>query len=177
VILAWEAKTEFDRARPTAYVNDEASGYSGTLMSFDGMGYGSIQASQWDAMVRVMPHSEYPSGSGCICTVVKEYLDKYVMVEHGVSAFKTQWDIAPNVTLTFQNMDTLRNMCGESRIDGGMHFTPAVADSYKLCGGIGEKAYTNYVQTLLGGAAKFRDAFTNPVAYSAPTTNMFTIPP
>lgn len=66
VILAWEAKTRYNRARPTQLVNDGNSGFSNTIHSWDGVGYGPIAAAQWDAMIRVMPHAEYPSGSGCI---------------------------------------------------------------------------------------------------------------
>ena len=53
VILAWEAKTRYTRARPTQLVNDGNSGFSNTINSWDCVGYGPIVASQWDAMIRV----------------------------------------------------------------------------------------------------------------------------
>ena len=59
-----------------------------------------------------------------------------------------------------------------------MHFEPAVDDSYTLCDTIGAQAFGGYVQKLLGltSAAKFDDAFPNPVTYPAPATPTFTIP-
>ena len=165
-----------------------------------------------------MPHAEYPSGSGCICTVVAEYIDKYSEVEHSVSEFKTHWDIGMGTHLTYQSMTELRDECGQvcacgwvdgcvcacaservyarvrvppaalilplppllrqSRIDGGMHFQPAVDDSYTLCGDIGAKAYTDYVQPLLGmsASATFDDAFMAVDAYPEPMDKMFIIP-
>ena len=112
VILAWEAKTKYNRARPTQLVNDGDSGFNNTINSWDGMGYGPIAASQWDAMIRVMPHAEYPSGSGCICTVVAHYVDRYAAVEHSLDAFKTHWNVGSGTELTYQNMTELRDACG-----------------------------------------------------------------
>ena len=68
--------------------------------------------------------------------------------------------------------------CSQSRVSGGMHFEPAVDDSYTLCDGIGAQAFDGYVQKLLGltSAANFDDAFPNVVPYPAPMTPTFTIP-
>jgi hypothetical protein len=76
-------------------------------------------------------------------------------------------------------MMELRDACGESRIDGGMHFEDAVADSYSLCTDIGIPSYLNYVQLLLGAnntAARFADVFLDPVAYPMTGPAMFVVP-
>ena len=122
VILAWEAKTQYNRARPTQFVNDENNGYSDTINSWDGMGFGPIAASQWDAMIRVMPHAEYVSGSGCICTAVAQYIARYAAVEHSLAAFKTHLKVGPgdnmnigvsgSTELVFHSMTELRDACG-----------------------------------------------------------------
>lgn len=181
VILAWEAKTQYNRVRPTALINDGNYGYFGTINSWNGIGYGPIEASQWDAMIRVMPHAEYPSGSGCICTVVAQYVDRYAAVEHGLDAFKTHWNVGSGTPLTFQSMTELRDLCGWSRVAGGMHFSPAVYDSYELCDEIGVQAFDGYVQNLLGltttsTPAKFDDAFPDVLQHPVPSTPEFTIP-
>jgi hypothetical protein len=180
VVFAWGVKVSNDRARPTALVNSEQFGYAGTIQSFDGQGLGPIGAKDWDAVIRVMPHAEYPSGSGCICTVVAEYVEKFYLEEKGLAdGFATQWEVAEGVTLQFRNMMELRDACGESRIDGGMHFEDAVADSYSLCTDIGIPSYLNYVQLLLGAnntAARFADVFLDPVAYPMTGPAMFVVP-
>jgi len=178
VILAWEAKIKYNRARPTQLVNDGNHGYSGDTLSWNGIEYGMIANSQWDAMIRVMPHAEYPSGSGCICTVVAHYVDRYVQLEHGLAAFKTHWNVGSGTPLTYQTMTELRDACGSSRVSGGMHFQPAVDDSYTLCDAIGTQAFDGYVQKLLGmtSSDKFDNAFPSAVPYPAPSVNMFTIP-
>jgi hypothetical protein len=180
VVFAWRAKLSNDRARPTALVNSEQFGYAGTIQSFDGQGFGPIGAKDWDAVIRVMPHAEYPSGSGCICTVVAEYVEKFYLEEKGLAdGFATQWEVAEGVTLQFRNMMELRDACGESRIDGGMHFEDAVADSYALCKDIGIPSYLNYVQLLLGAnnpAARFADVFLDPVAYPMTGPVTFVVP-
>ncbi|CAN0270974.1 unnamed protein product, partial [Scytosiphon promiscuus] len=32
-------------------------------------GVQTMKASEWEPFIRMMPHSEYPSGSACICEV------------------------------------------------------------------------------------------------------------
>ena len=107
-------------------------GFSNTINSWDGVGYGPIAASQWDAMIRVMPHAEYPSGSGCICTVVAHYVDRYAAFEHSLAAFKTHWNVGSGTELTYQSMTELRDACGSVRMptaqydgaDAQMHRLP-----------------------------------------------------
>ena len=49
--------------------------------------------------------------------------------------------------IVLNSMDELRLQCGESRLDGGMHFTASVANSYTLCSGVGTAA-ANYAYAL-----------------------------
>lgn len=41
-----------------------------------GQGVQVMKASEWEPFIRTMPHSEYPSGSACIC----EVSDRHVSV-------------------------------------------------------------------------------------------------
>lgn len=51
--------------------------------------------------------------------------------------------------VTFQNASQIRDICGESRLWGGMHFTAAVESAYQLCDGVGDIAHAD-VTKLLG---------------------------
>lgn len=99
-----------------------------------------------------MPHAEYPSGSGCICIAVAQFIDEFLSDQYGDASIETTWDfdIGP---ITFDNMMELANICGESRLWGGMHFTASVPDSYELCDGVGTKGYTDLMKPLLGSGS------------------------
>lgn len=65
---------------------------------------------------------------------------------------------AENITVTFETMEELRNVCGDSRLWGGMHYTASVPDSYELCDGVGVAGYEMMKTLLLSGAgATFED--------------------
>jgi hypothetical protein len=97
-----------------------------------------------------MPHSEYPSGSGCICLAVSQYIDRFLDAEYDDESIATTWTFAETGPKTFANMDELKTVCGESRLMGGMHFTASVPDSYELCDGVGALAYDRLMVGLIG---------------------------
>eukprot|EP00798_Chlamydomonas_sp_ICE-L_P005034 gene5034-34821_t len=163
IILTWREKIRFDLVRPTTVVQGMGDM---EINSFKrpNEGTGKMSALDWNPYIRTMPHSEYPSGSGCICTVVSEYVDAFVDDQYGIPSFKTSWKFAPGsskvepgttpakeIVLEFDNMSQLRDLCGESRIWGGMHFQASVPASYQLCEGIGARAYLNCSRSLLPG--------------------------
>ena len=53
-------------------------------------------------------------------------------------------------TITYATVDALAEACGASRLDGGMHFTGAVAAGEELCKGIGTAGF-EYASDLIGG--------------------------
>lgn len=44
---------------------------------------------------------------------------------------------ATAVTVSFVSFREVRDACGESRLDGGIHFEASVPASYELCNGFG----------------------------------------
>ena len=157
VLLAWREKVKHDRIRPTSLVQ-----MRGDEMLTSWVGPSEHRAADWVPFKRVMPHSEYPSGSGCICTAVKDYVDAFMQDAYGEASIETTWEFAAGsskvqpgavpaepITKIFANMTELRDMCGVSRLWGGMHFSASVPDSYSLCEGVGNAGYT-MMQSLLG---------------------------
>ena len=143
VILAWKEKVRHDAIRPTSLV--QALGEE-SVTSFAGVHL----ARDWVPFIRVMPHAEYPSGSGCICLGIAQFIDEFLLNEYGDSSIDTTWDFEETGTYTFNNMMDLATTCGDSRLWGGMHFTDSVPDSYELCDGIGTLAYGSLMKGLLG---------------------------
>mmetsp|Transcript_344 Transcript_344/g.678 ORF Transcript_344/g.678 Transcript_344/m.678 type:complete len:168 (-) Transcript_344:72-575(-) len=147
----------------------------------------NISGKNFESWVRVMPHSEHVSGSGCICQAMKDFTEEWMALTdgflnmdnlQGVNVFtlgesiavpiatddtgraapftkgssKTEPNVTPSsdLTLVEPNLKALRDSCGESRLDGGMHFSKSVPASYELCDGIGTQA-ADYSMQLLGG--------------------------
>lgn len=64
---------------------------------------------------------------------------------------------AEPVTVSFDSMTELRDVCGESRLWGGMHYTASVANSYDLCAGVGVAGFEMMKRLLSSGGATFED--------------------
>mmetsp|Transcript_12974 Transcript_12974/g.31623 ORF Transcript_12974/g.31623 Transcript_12974/m.31623 type:complete len:547 (+) Transcript_12974:209-1849(+) len=144
VLLAWKEKIRHDRIRPTSIIRHLRG--DDNITSFGE----TYKAKDWQALIPVMPHSEYPSGSGCICLAVAQFIDEFLSDQYGDSSIETTWDFENLGPVTFTDMMELADVCGESRLWGGMHFTPSVPDSYTLCDGVGTQGYTGLMKPLLG---------------------------
>jgi len=157
LLLAWKEKVTHDRVRPTTYIQNHMG--DKTFNTWPGPFSNSnrkIKGKNFEAYTRVMPHSEYVSGSACICQAAYEFTDEWLDKMMGMSnstqitlpgfpagsstvepGMTPASDIAP---MTLNNLLEYRNACGQSRLDGGMHFTNSVPDAYKLCEGVGVAA-------------------------------------
>ena len=100
----------------------------------------------FQALVQVMPHSEYPSGSSCVCQAVDEYLTalwpELELVQAGTPvAFNASTTpvVLPNSLMTHIPITRRRQPAslGLHGGQGGMHFTPAVPAGRALCMGMG----------------------------------------
>jgi hypothetical protein len=159
-VLAWKEKVRWDRVRPTTVIqrwgNEVITTWAGPFQ-----GVGEIQAKDFQAYFRVMPHSEYPSGSACLCTSVAEFMDLYMLnlfgedslsvnVAFAAGSSKIEPGATPSADIdhTFADMSALAYACGQSRLWGGIHFSAAVTSGHELCAGVGAGAY-QYALNLL----------------------------
>merc|ERR1712238_102345 len=184
ILVAWKEKVLHDRVRPTTWIqqkmaNEEFETYGGRRK-----GVKRIKGKEFESWSRVMPHSEYVSGSACICQSLKDYTDAWMthtmgdldgytgapvfarggsivipiateqtgraapFLKHS-STKEPRLSPASDLTLVVPTMSTLRTQCGQSRLDGGMHFQTAVDHAYPLCQGIGHTV-SEYSLNLLG---------------------------
>uniref|UniRef100_A0A7S2GXC0 Vanadium-dependent haloperoxidase NapH1-like second helical-bundle domain-containing protein n=1 Tax=Helicotheca tamesis TaxID=374047 RepID=A0A7S2GXC0_9STRA len=168
VILAWKEKVRHDLVRPTTVIQQRRYNTPENITTWAGpyKGVETFSAKEFQPYIRVMPHAEYPSGSGCICQsnidVTKAYMklifnddgEGYFLSETfkaGSSLIEPGVTPAEELTLFFHDLESVREACGQSRLDGGMHFTAAVENSYGLCVGF-EEPVTDYMLTLLNGS-------------------------
>jgi len=172
IVQSWLEKRRWDLIRPTTRIkrkrkNDILETYGGPFK-----GVQQIKGKDFESYIRVMPHSEYPSGSGCICKVVQEFVDKYLEERHGITdsmiiplplpfpganffaagSSKIEPGVTPqnDLYISMSTMTELSDNCAQSRLWGGMHFTKSITAAQQLCDGIGLKGY-EYINSLLNG--------------------------
>lgn len=189
-LLAWREKVHHDLIRPTTWIQEEMGEEDFDTYAGPYQGSQNIKGKNFESYVRVMPHSEYVSGSGCICTAMAQFTDAWMeatdgqLAPPGMAPFtftsgnsipipvandnppgapgareppfvqgssKSEPGVTPasDITLMYPTMTALRDACGQTRLDGGMHFTDSVARSYELCDGIGDVGAT-YSMELMG---------------------------
>jgi hypothetical protein len=146
VLLAWKEKINHDLVRPTSLVHMRGDT---PVKSYLGDSDFTHKASDWHPYVRVMPHSEYPSGSGCLCKALADYVDAFLLDQYGQESLATQWNYLDQ-SFAYDNLGELVTDCGNSRLWGGMHFSHSVDDSYRLCETVGGKSYGELMKGLLG---------------------------
>mmetsp|Transcript_27224 Transcript_27224/g.55708 ORF Transcript_27224/g.55708 Transcript_27224/m.55708 type:complete len:601 (-) Transcript_27224:126-1928(-) len=187
VLVAWKEKVFHDLVRPTTWIQEEMSNVEFETYGGPNQGVKTIKGKNFDAWIRIMPHSEYVSGSGCICQAIKDFTEMWFELTDstlnasglGLNTFtpggsiaipiatditgreapfvagssRTEPGVTPaaDLTLVEPNLTSLRDSCGESRLDGGMHFSQSIAATYELCEGIGTQG-ADYAMDLLGGA-------------------------
>jgi len=138
LVQAWKEKRHHDLVRPTTVIkywdDDILNTFSGDR-NFDGPV--DIAARDFEAFIRVMPHPEFPSGSSCLCTTYQEFTDKWLMDRYNrkITNFGSEYN-----NIVFDDMSDLREICGQSRIWGGMHYPESVPAGEQVCAGLGELA-------------------------------------
>jgi len=151
VIQAWHEKVIHDIVRPTTYIKhwdtDILETFGGDL-NHDGPV--NITARDFEALIRVMPHSEFPSGSSCLCTGYQEYTDAYTQHFHN-GTILGNFSIADNY---YDNMTVVRDMCSQSRLWGGMHFEAAIPAGMQTCSGLGALG-VDYIERMKDSSITF----------------------
>ena len=186
LIVAWTEKRRHDLVRPTTVIQRWGSD------ELDVGGSTTIQARDFQAFIRVMPHSEFPSASASICTAYQEVADAYTtqFYEGGLIGEMTVGGAAgygvncqdeyvvggPRLacdepSFTVADMTDLKNQCGESRLWGGMHFTKAVPAAYELATGLADAAMERITKirnnsTTFGGENEYFKGSARPVCAS-----------
>jgi len=174
ILLAWREKIRHDSVRPSTVVqrwgSDILETFSGDKTLDGAM---NISARDFQAFQRVMPHSEYPSASACICTAYAEFTDDFSKTyfsgqtlndlrfggSGGGLTVGCDPDQVPALAVsrgclddfTIPDMETLGRECGESRLWAGVHFSKAVSAAEDLCAGFGHMA-SEYEKAIRNGS-------------------------
>ncbi|PXF49138.1 hypothetical protein BWQ96_01087 [Gracilariopsis chorda] len=162
-LVAWKEKRRHDNVRPVTLIRRLLKGKK--VRAWKGLeeGVGLVDAVEWEPVVPIQPHSEYPSGSAVICTASLEnlqiFLDEQVIKGNGtIPPF--EMDIVPGmvpnspventIKVVFNTLEEAAQSCGESRLDSGVHFEPSVPAGNSLGKGLGKIAYAHIMDLVNG---------------------------
>lgn len=158
LLQGWHEKRHHDKVRPTTVIKhwdtDDLYTFGGNVLQGSPV---NIKARDFEAFIRVMPHPEFPSGSSCLCTTYYEFTDLYTMHMFNDTLTDVQYTNRDR-TYTIPNLEGVRDICGQSRLWGGIHYTAAIAAGEQICEGLGDLALA-YVEELKGGATFQGDNF------------------
>jgi hypothetical protein len=158
IVIAWKEKVATDLVRPTTIIKSWGDEMITTWVPHEGIQ--TLPARDFEAYIRVMPHSEYTSGSSCIFTALQNYVLTYidsigleqtfpvVFPEIPAGASKVEPGQTPTAPLIL-SYPTIQDMAyagGQSRLNGGMHFADSVPAGEELCVNVGAPVAT----TVLG---------------------------
>jgi len=148
VIQGWHEKSYHDLVRPTTVIkhwgNDELFTYGGDMSIGEPV---TIKARDFEAFIRVMPHPEFPSGSSCLCTAYQEFTDEYTNYFFNETLTNQWFWEHKGRDYGFEYLTEMVDVCGESRLWGGMHFTAAIDAGAQICQGLGALA-VDYVNEI-----------------------------
>jgi len=160
-VNVWREKVRHDLIRPTSVSHYLVPKKNVTW--FDGT---NISSSQWQPLIRIMPHAEYPSGSSAICRAIADFIQLYVENILDWENLVTTWVMkaggAPSKfpamkgypkmdhKVTFETLDEMADMCSRSRLLGGMHFSASTQAGEDLAEGLGERSWETVLSLLNG---------------------------
>ncbi|KAL7571445.1 hypothetical protein ACA910_019202 [Epithemia clementina (nom. ined.)] len=161
-LIAWKEKVKYDLARPTTLIKRTENT---NITTWTPKGVLTYPAKDFEAYIRVMPHSEYVSGSSCLFQAVEELTNDYMTrigldpnnftmtfptVPAGGSKVEPGQVPAVDYTLSYPNGAALALGGSNSRLNGGMHFEQSVAAGKIACTGVGSTAVAQGFE-LIGG--------------------------
>lgn len=180
-IVSWREKVRHDLVRPTSIIhhlfgNDDVYSYGGPDLA----GPTTLKGGSWEPYIRVMPHAEYPSGSSCVCKAFQRVMlaltgaddvtaalggPLALVIPAGSSRYEQNKPEAEE-TLVFGSWSEIADRCGQSRLNGGMHFTNAVPAGEELCSDVGDIVAAAFQKLAAGDVPDYVVEYDAPVETS-----------
>lgn len=161
VTLSWREKVRHDNVRPTGQTMKHIFGEKQVnVWGGPEQQTVSIRPEEWQPYIRTMPHSEYPSGTACLCSALVEEAYKTtngrddipfsVTIPQGSSKFYPGKVPSKDFKINIPSLSKWKSICIRSRLFAGVHFRPSLSAGKNLCKGIGSKAH-DIVNDMLSG--------------------------
>merc|ERR1719464_251874 len=140
VIQGWKEKVRHDLVRPTTVIKSWGGEKITTYSADAGDGQAvEINARDFEAFLRVMPHGEHPSGSSCLCKTYQEFTDAFTRSRYD-DVVMDATETVDGEELHWETTQDILEACGQSRLWGGLHYPQAIPDGETICAGLGELA-------------------------------------
>lgn len=172
-VVAWSVKRKRDAVRPVTAVRYLYADQ--TIYSWGGPGKGNVYQSgaAFKTWLRTMPHTEYPSGSSCMCAAFAEanrqwfgndnFYNFAFPVTQGSSSVEPGFVPAVNMTVgPFSTFTQYAQVCGQSRLAAGVHFQQSINDALEVCPKIAINAGALWRKYLQGTVTKAADPNNHP---------------
>lgn len=161
LIVAWKEKTRNDLVRPVTIIRKLKSGQKVRAFISEEEGVGEVDAGDFEPLVRIQPHSEFPSASAVLCRATFENLVRGLKVLLGRNfvlprfLFPVQPGVFPTIPLQISllinlSVEEARVECGRSRLYAGVHFSPSIEAGDVLGRGIGSRAFRQMFELSRG---------------------------
>ena len=167
MVVAWKEKRRIDAIRPVSAVRALVRGRRVRAYVGRPRNVSVVLAEEWEPLIPVQPHSEYPSASAMLCSASFEH--GQLLAEEAVRnnprlarpppvnvEFATlppgslPFDTEGLTSFSFDSLADAARSCGVSRLWAGVHFRPSVPAGLALGKGIGRRAY-EHVRDLVNG--------------------------
>jgi len=149
VIQGWKEKVRHDLVRPTTVIKSWGGEKITTYVPGASEAV-EINARDFEAFLRVMPHGEHPSGSSCICKTYQEFTDQFTTFRYG-GVVTDATETVDGEELLWATTQDILHACGQSRLWGGLHYPQAIPDGEDICTGLGELAM-DWIKITKNGA-------------------------
>jgi hypothetical protein len=158
-IAVWQEKTQWDAVRPFTAIEHLYGDDPVTAWGGPGQGTVELPANLWKEYLNVADHPEYPSGSQAFCAAHAQAsrlftgtdaLGWVIPTPAGSSIVEPGITPAVDINLTFDTWTDFAEICGNSRVWGGVHFQDAVDASVPLGEEIGTLGY-EFAQAHING--------------------------
>ena len=159
-LASWAAKMTVDAIRPVSLIRYLYG--NKTIKAWGGSGQGTqeMTGASFQSYLRTMPHSDYPSGTACICVAYAEWAELFTnspgklqysfYFKAGSSAVEPGITPKQDLTISWNTTESFIDECAMSRLYAGVHFTSSIEATKRMCRGIGKMAYQKQ-QVLING--------------------------
>jgi hypothetical protein len=150
-IVAWNQKIKLNMVRPITAIRYLYGKTNVTSFAGPGKGTKTYSGAEWQGYLRTMPHSEFPSGTACICVAYAEWIENWLGTPGKLGnftwpftagcSFVEQGTPAASFTKVWDDKEQFIQDCANSRVYAGVHFKPSVDATVNFCRGVGTAAW------------------------------------
>ncbi|GAB3435888.1 vanadium-dependent haloperoxidase [Flindersiella endophytica] len=159
-VATWYFKRKYDAVRPFSAIRYLYGDRKITAWGGPGKGtVDDITGREWRPYMQTSNHPEYPSASSALCLAYAQAAQRFfgdektdITVHRAKGSSQVEPGVTPatDITLHWDNWNTLARDCGMSRLWAGIHFRSAIENVSGFAPKIGDGTYA-FVQRKLNG--------------------------